>query len=458
MTTLRLRSSRARASAAVYGAWLFASMAAVPVPAQTLRLEDADFGRIPEGFSLRGPLAQAMFDEALADLGRVQYEQTCRPDFSPDGSSVACVLWRDAEPHPYENGVVGDACEQVLPFFAARGGRAFFWLRKALPAGGHRDQIRRGVSVLAEADEIFSFGVSPDGGKLAYFATSPEPPRAGKEPELIFYQTGRKPVAVQGVGVTPVFSPRGNRWITTSSDGKRWRTMVAGSSGLQHGKRECDIIVDLTVDPAGRRIGTSSKVDAPAARRYVLENTVVVVDDKVYGDKFDSAGAPVFSRDGRHVAYRVLRDDKLGLCCDAKACLAPSFGWLAGQTFDPSGARIACTASEQATSRPMTLVNANQASVAPGGTSFLLVVEREGGEVRGPEFLSARDPAFSPDGKNIAYAARDAEGWWLVIADGPRAGPFDDVAVPRWAEDSKRVGFGVRAGDLLGWRVLALGP
>src|ERR1700758_3335856 len=71
-------------------------------------------------------------------------------------------------------------------------------------------------------------------------------------------------------------------------------------------------------------------------------------------------------------------------------------------------------------------------------------------------FNDARQPAWSPDGKSIAFFAYRDGGYdlWAISPDGLNQhkltwGPFDDRE-PAWSHDGKRIAFASDRGDPLG--------
>ncbi|MDL5502050.1 MAG: hypothetical protein QSU88_02435, partial [Candidatus Methanoperedens sp.] len=55
---------------------------------------------------------------------------------------------------------------------------------------------------------------------------------------------------------------------------------------------------------------------------------------------------------------------------------------------------------------------------------------------------------FSPDGKRIAYAAREGDKWFVVV-DGKEGKRYDDILkhTPVFSPDSKRIAYAAREGN-----------
>ncbi len=94
--------------------------------------------------------------------------------------------------------------------------------------------------------------------------------------------------------------------------------------------------------------------------------------------------------------------------------------------------------------------------------SALAWVERgEGGErfvlegAAGPEFHRVTEVACSRDGLDWAYAARDHQGAWYVVRAGQRQGPWLSVASPALSPDGGVLAYAARTAE--GWRLVVDG-
>jgi roadblock/LC7 domain-containing protein len=149
-----------------------------------------------------------------------------------------------------------------------------------------------------------------------------------------------------------------------------------------------------------------------------------VVDGQA-GPEFDSVmkdSPPVFSTDGKHVAYAAQRGDKWLVVVDGQAGL--EFEGISLPVFSPDGKRVAYTAKR--------------------GEKWLVVVDGEAG----PEFDVVSKLVFSPDGKRVAYGARSSHKQFMVV-DG-QAMEFDGVfaGFQTFDEDGKLVYIAIRGREL----------
>jgi hypothetical protein len=63
---------------------------------------------------------------------------------------------------------------------------------------------------------------------------------------------------------------------------------------------------------------------------------------------------------------------------------------------------------------------------------------------------------FSPDGKKIAHAAKQAGRWRLVVVGGRVSEEYDEISTPQFTENGRQVSFGAREGRKIWRRVLPL--
>ena len=133
---------------------------------------------------------------------------------------------------------------------------------------------------------------------------------------------------------------------------------------------------------------------------------------------FKAVAPPLFSPDGRHLAYVVQDGVHQRVILDGKK--GPQFNGILlkpGQfVFSPDSTRLAYVAAKD---KKMLLVdNGNP----------------------GKPFEMAAKPAFSPDSRRLAYTVKDGNQWHVLENGKPGPG-FDAVDVPFFSPDSKRLAY-----------------
>lgn len=266
---------------------------------------------------------------------------------SRDRKSIAYRAWNKANE---EYVVVGD--EKRGPYHSASGpafspdGRVLYVARKEIDKKIERFMVI-GKEETPNEGILDTPVVSPDGKTIAYRAAELKP-----WPPKMFVVVGEKKSEISGEATRPVFSADGSSCAYWESDKKtgRYRVVVNGKAGEGY--------------------------------QLVLR---------------DSTGDPVFSPDGKTVAYRVrpfepppAPIDKWRMIVGEKK--GEAYDYVSNPVFSPDGSTLAYVAQKER-------------------KCVVVIAEEEG-----PEHDTIYGFAFSPDGKKIAYGARDhRELWWKVI-------------------------------------------
>lgn len=151
---------------------------------------------------------------------------------------------------------------------------------------------------------------------------------------------------------------------------------------------------------AVRRIARGAEPSAGAAFVYGRPRIVVLVDGLEGSGAYDNAGPPVFSPDGKRVAFAARAGKSWLVVVDGQ-----------------EGTR-----HDEVSLASLALADARLAYGARDGRGWRMVVDGRPGPLY-DEIGAAR---FSPDGSRLAYAARQGRHWHLVQGDQPGA-PWDEI-------------------------------
>jgi Tol biopolymer transport system component len=139
---------------------------------------------------------------------------------------------------------------------------------------------------------------------------------------------------------------------------------------------------------------------------------------------FDIVDLPVFSPDGRHVAWSAQRDEK-----KQKWCVVVD--GVAGAEYDQINTQISLRDSYNPVFSPD---GKHVVYSAKKDTKWTMVVDNQ----EGAEYDAIGDLIFSPDGKHLAYVADGR----LVVLDGLEEGNYGRVAVdPVFSPDSRHLAY-----------------
>jgi S1-C subfamily serine protease/WD40 repeat protein len=248
----------------------------------------------------------------------------------------------------------------------------------------------------------------------------------------------------------------GTNGLVFSADGKRFAYVA------QERYHKCFVILDadrqstydnilgLTFSADGRHLAYFA-----STHKNNRDEWVTVVDGKP-GPIYDDVGhgwppgawpcAPVFSPDGRHLAYGARRGDKQFLVVDGKQGKAHDLpanqrGHLPLPTFSPDGSRLAYYVQYSATPA--------KESQVPGPSKDRWRVVVDGKEEKefdealgrsGMEHIPFGTPVFSPNGRRLAYTA----GIGLessIVVDGVIGNKYRSAGVITFSPDSKHLAF-----------------
>jgi len=334
----------------------------------------------------------------------------------------------------------------------------------------HLAEGGRPRSLTSDGRDNVQPAVSPDGRWVAYHAAAPD--GIWLVPAL-----GGEPRQVVGFGADPVWAPDGGRIVFQSGG-------VSAVSLDTFPAFPPSTLWQVAVEE-GRTVSEPEPLTRP-------------------GEPFGGHGSPAVSPDGRWVAFTAFDLGSSGLwvmpSTGGPARSVPGVTKPFDPVFAPDGRSLFVaegTAEShlvrvpfdpergEATGPPVMVTqidgrHLSVSAVGAEGTGLLLAVGRlemtsdlwtvpvdpETGEPAGPEQPLTHDtsrrtstPAFSPDGREIAYslvrAGLDPE-IWAMAADGtgarPLTGPTPGVFLPRWLRDGRGVAFTAVETDGGGYR------
>ncbi len=257
--------------------------------------------------------------------------------------------------------------------------------------------------------------------------------------------------------VAPTFNTEGTIVATCGGKGGRQTPFTFDQKKEVPTKQGYDAVEDVVCSPDGKRIAVVAVVGGlpiptddptpPAPGRVRI-----AVDGKAYGDGDDETGAPVWSRDGKHIAFKVRRGTKMGIGTDQDTRPTCEHDFVGVPVFDEGGENLLFVAQDG---------GGDAAGLARwqdpdrSGGRFTLCKRGRKGKVEAvvTDADGLAHPAFGKQGR-IAFARKRGDKWHVVL--GTTESPaFDEVGPPAFAADGTRVAFGARIGRELWWKVLS---
>jgi Tol biopolymer transport system component len=207
-------------------------------------------------------------------------------------------------------------------------------------------------------------------------------------------------------------------------DGVMGPWMAPKGNGIAY-KAQTKLTYQMVVD--GKAHATYPEIGDPVwspdgksilyAARTEGRKAVLVVDGKPSEEVDLIRGTPVWSADGKHHAYAAVKGKEAFIVVDGKA-LEP-WPYAENPAFSPDGTVVAYAA---------------KAAGAPKwGQVF--------GEKKGtPDYELVGTAVISPDGKRVAYPAQWKYKWIMVVDDGKNE-MMDDIRPPTWSPDSTKIAY-----------------
>ncbi|MEM6675923.1 MAG: hypothetical protein AAF726_23950 [Planctomycetota bacterium] len=435
---------------------------AASAAAQSL-FEAHPIATVPDEVELEGP--------PLIGPDGTEYEVRSRLVWSPDGLQVAYVGYRDGATHPVVGNTVEKSHDYVnQPAFGPTGDIVVFRIGDRRSKKKESWFLYRGPNEKPskKQDWIGTPSISPDGERIVAW-TQP-----GAKLDAQGYYTRRNVVFWGGWKrgkkwsdalclQEPVFSATGDRVFTAVQKGPEWSVVAIDRKGETEIEKGFSLIREVVAHPGGEKVATTANVRAEdvdlvgAEFGALMGAQRVVYEGEVYGAEFDHSCAPVFSPDGQHLAYKVVKDESMGIAIDGEAHAGTPWDYVTRPVFAPGGELVAYVGNRGSELRGLLRVQVQADLRERGGVDQLVVADLGGTERTVGETAQRIDHVtWGPGEEQLAYAARTEDGWRIVCGDAASE-PFDEIGPPVFDESGSKIAFGARKDRAITWEVLDLG-
>ena len=313
-------------------------------------------------------------------------------------------------------------------------------------------------------DHRWTLTTSPDGKRIAYTLhkgaskgwLALAPLGVGRNDQAKAVVDGVEGPPYEGLDIA-VFSPDSRRVAYRALRGGK--TSVGA---IPVGKVRMVVVVDGLEGPGFDWV--SRPVFSPDSAHVAYatgkgKSTSVIVDDAA-GEAYDGVSGPVFSPDSQRVAY-VARRGKQMLTVNGPQAIAVSADDAGDLALSPDGRRLAYKGNRgkrffvvvDGVESPSydsigLLVFSADGRLAYGarrGKTAFTVVEGTAPREHGAD-TKVGDPAFSPDGRRLAYALREGKKE-RVVTDDHAGRLYEDIGPVAFSPDGRHVAYDARVGQ-----------
>lgn len=405
--------------------------------------------RIPEGVELVG--------KPRKGPDGIEVPTVSRPVWSADGLQVAYIGHRDGKSFPVVGETVGESFHYIdPPVFGTKGTQVAFRVGNCLGPTSEKWWLWIDGKKQFPEDWIGSISACPDGKQWAYWtqpgAKLDSTGAYARSSMVLAFGTKRSKKYDDAEALTaPVFSSDGKQVATPVAKTSKHFALVFGAKEELVGKGAP--MVDTVVwRPDGKELAIVEMDISRGSKGppKPWSNLVIRAGSRVLGKDYESAGMPVYSRDGKTIAYKVARGELLGVALNEDANAKVEWAFVDEIALSSDGKRLAFSASKDAKlGESGDVSHMARWQIKSGG--WQVVVDGKPGD----RFDAIAYLVWSPNGKQLARAVRKDKSWHVVVGE-TTSDPFDDVGPPRFSDDGKSVGFGAQVGREMWWKVITL--
>ena len=407
--------------------------------------------------------------------------------WSPDGLQVAYMGYKDSAWHAVVGEHVSAPFDYLgIPAFGNRGDDVVFRAGKRKSKKKESWTLYRGPNEKKgkSLDWVGAPAIAPDGSRVlawnqpgATLAADGSYQRKG----MVMFGGWKKKAQrwEDALALTaPVFSSDGSVAFTAGLKNDQWSVIEVSKRGEKEVLQGLFGVIDIAVAPEtndlavtgtvyttqvdvrGNKIEPESKLPDGAFGSFsgFSKGVRLHYGKKVIGEDYDAAWDAGFSGNGKKIAYKVMKDGKMGVASEDEPGARVEWDFVTRPVLSESGDRVAFVANTGATLSMALMTTRWADSRERGGKDQLLWFKTKSqGEVEplGEPAERISHVTFGPGDDQIGYAVRTKDGW-RVHCGASKSDVYDEVGPLCFNEEGTIVGFGARSKRELLWRTLTL--